>query len=170
MKKSGCAIIALFLAVCASMFVNLLLFAALVGVKGTANVAAVRSLRERDFEEVTRQRGDHCRSEDRGHSAGRHHCAWSSRARSEKTWCRDSRMPWSKPGRTPRSKRWSFRWIARAAKSRPPTCSTTASRNSAKKSPRSSTSTRLERPARITPLVEQAISCATRRLSPVRSA
>ena len=35
MKKSGCAIIALFLAVCASMFVNLLLFAALVGVKGT---------------------------------------------------------------------------------------------------------------------------------------
>ena len=41
MKKSGCAIIALFLAVCASMFVNLLLLAALVGVKGTANVAAV---------------------------------------------------------------------------------------------------------------------------------
>jgi protease-4 len=52
MKKSGCAIIALFLAVCASMFVNLLLFAALVGVKGTANVAAVKVLREREFDEV----------------------------------------------------------------------------------------------------------------------
>ena len=57
MKKSGCAIVALFLAVCASMFVNLLLFAALVGVKGTANVAAIRTLRERDFEEVTVKEG-----------------------------------------------------------------------------------------------------------------
>ena len=57
MKKSGCAIIALFLAVCASMFVNLLLFAALVGVRGTANVAAVRTLREKDFEEVVLKEG-----------------------------------------------------------------------------------------------------------------
>jgi YggT family protein len=32
MKKSGCAIIALFLALCASMFVNLLLFAVVVRV------------------------------------------------------------------------------------------------------------------------------------------
>ena len=52
MKKSGCAIIVLFLAVCASMFVNLLLFGALVGLKGTANVTAVRVTRERDFEEA----------------------------------------------------------------------------------------------------------------------
>jgi protease IV len=52
MKKSGCVIIALFLALCASMFVNLLLFAALVGVRGSANVAGVRVLRERNFEEV----------------------------------------------------------------------------------------------------------------------
>jgi protease-4 len=52
MKKSGCVIIALFLAVCASMFVNLLLFAALLGVKGTANLASVKTLRERAFEEV----------------------------------------------------------------------------------------------------------------------
>jgi protease-4 len=57
MKKSGCAIIALFLAVCASMFVNLLLFAALVGLKGSANVVAVKSLRERDFEEVLVKEG-----------------------------------------------------------------------------------------------------------------
>jgi protease IV len=57
MKKSGCAIIALFVAVCASMFVNLLLFAALVGVKGTANVSAIRTSRERDFEEVILQDG-----------------------------------------------------------------------------------------------------------------
>jgi len=57
MKKSGCAIIAFFLALCASMFVNLLLFAALVGVRGTANVAAVRALHERDFEEVTLKDG-----------------------------------------------------------------------------------------------------------------
>ena len=52
MKKSGCVIIALFLAVCASMFVNLLLFAALVGVKGTPGVAAVKALREKTFEET----------------------------------------------------------------------------------------------------------------------
>ena len=57
MKKSGCAIIALFLAVCASMFVNLLLFAALVGLKGSANVIAVKALRERDFEEVLVKEG-----------------------------------------------------------------------------------------------------------------
>ncbi|HEY5704322.1 MAG TPA: signal peptide peptidase SppA [Terrimicrobiaceae bacterium] len=57
MKKSGCAIVVLFLAVCASMFVNLLLFAALVGVKGAKNVAVVRTLRERDFEEVTLKEG-----------------------------------------------------------------------------------------------------------------
>jgi protease-4 len=58
MKKSGCAIIALFLALCASMFVNLLLFAALVGVRGTTNVASVRALREKDFEEVVIRDGE----------------------------------------------------------------------------------------------------------------
>lgn len=58
MKKSGCAIIALFLALCASMFVNLLLFAALVGVRGTTNVASARALREKDFEEVVIKDGE----------------------------------------------------------------------------------------------------------------
>ena len=52
MKKSGCVIIALFLALCASMFVNLLLFAALAGVKGTPGVATVKALREKHFEET----------------------------------------------------------------------------------------------------------------------
>jgi protease-4 len=56
MKKSGCVIIVLFLAVCGSMFVNLLLFAALVGVKGS-NVAAVKTLREREFDELVVQPG-----------------------------------------------------------------------------------------------------------------
>jgi protease IV len=57
MKKSGCVIIVLFVALCASMFVNLLLFAALVGVRGSANVAAVRGLREKDFEEILVKEG-----------------------------------------------------------------------------------------------------------------
>ena len=52
MKKSGCVIIALFVALCVSMFVNLLLFAALVGVRGSSNVTASRILREKEFEEV----------------------------------------------------------------------------------------------------------------------
>ena len=52
MKKSGCVIIALFVALCVSMFVNLLLFAALVGVRGSSNVTAGRILREKEFEEV----------------------------------------------------------------------------------------------------------------------
>jgi protease IV len=57
MKKSGCVIIALFVALCASMFVNLLLFAALVGVRGSGNVTAGRVLREKDFEEVLVKEG-----------------------------------------------------------------------------------------------------------------
>jgi protease-4 len=57
MKKSGCVIIALFLALCASMFINLLLFAALFGVRGTAKVAAARALREKEFEEVIVKEG-----------------------------------------------------------------------------------------------------------------
>lgn len=57
MKKSGCVIILLFLALCASMFVNLLLFAALVGIRGSGSVAATRGLREREFEEVLVKEG-----------------------------------------------------------------------------------------------------------------
>jgi protease-4 len=56
MKKSGCVIIVLFLAVCGSMFVNLLLFAALVGMKGS-NVASVRTLQEKDFDELVVRQG-----------------------------------------------------------------------------------------------------------------
>ena len=80
MKKSGCVIIALFLAVCASMFVNLLLFAALVGLKGSANVAAVKALRERDFEEVLVKEGTNARSEDCRDSARGHHRPRSRRS------------------------------------------------------------------------------------------
>src|SRR4029450_12168573 len=57
MKKSGCVIIALFIALCASMFVNLLLFAALVGLRGSSNVTAARILREKEFEEVLVKEG-----------------------------------------------------------------------------------------------------------------
>lgn len=57
MKKSGCAIVALFLAVCASMFLNLVLFAVL-GSRGAGAIAAVKVLRERDFEEVVVHEGD----------------------------------------------------------------------------------------------------------------
>lgn len=56
MKKSGCVIIALFLAVCASMFVNLLLFAALVGTKGS-NVASIKTLHAREFDELVVREG-----------------------------------------------------------------------------------------------------------------
>lgn len=51
MKKSGCVIIFLFVAVCGSLFGNLVLLA-LLGVKGAPNVAASRLLQERSFEEV----------------------------------------------------------------------------------------------------------------------
>lgn len=57
MKKSGCAIIILFLAVCASMFVNLLLFAALAGTRGSSSLASVKLVREKDFEEVVVREG-----------------------------------------------------------------------------------------------------------------
>lgn len=56
MKKSGCAIIVLFLAVCASMFLNLIFLAALAG-KGRAGVAS-RVLHEKEFEEVMVRDGD----------------------------------------------------------------------------------------------------------------
>lgn len=52
MKKSGCAIVALFVAVCGSMFVNLLLFTALVGVKGSSNMTGISTIQPEDYEEV----------------------------------------------------------------------------------------------------------------------
>jgi len=57
MKKSGCVILGLFLAVCASMFVNLLLFAAL-GIKSSAGLASMHTLREKTFEEEILREGD----------------------------------------------------------------------------------------------------------------
>ncbi|MCX7869055.1 MAG: signal peptide peptidase SppA [Terrimicrobiaceae bacterium] len=56
MKKSGCAILILFLALCASMFGNLLLVGAL-GVKATPPLGAAGIARERRFEEVSLQPG-----------------------------------------------------------------------------------------------------------------
>lgn len=51
MKKSGCVIVALFLAVCGSMFANVFLLA-LMGIKGTNAVGSARVLVPRSFEEV----------------------------------------------------------------------------------------------------------------------
>lgn len=56
MKKSGCVLIILFVAVCASMFGNLILLA-MLGVQGAPQVAAARILRERNFEEVVVEEG-----------------------------------------------------------------------------------------------------------------
>lgn len=50
MKKSGCVIIALFLAVCVSLFFNVILAASL-GLKKTPNLAAARVLPAKSFEE-----------------------------------------------------------------------------------------------------------------------
>lgn len=57
MKKSGCAIIVLFVAVCASMFLNLLFVAAWAG-KGSRAGVSSRVLHERDYEEVMVKEGD----------------------------------------------------------------------------------------------------------------
>jgi protease-4 len=53
MKKSGCVIVFLFLAVCGSMFVNLVLFAALIGSKGPKGpgLTAVRTLPVKEYDE-----------------------------------------------------------------------------------------------------------------------
>jgi protease IV len=56
MKKSGCVIVILFVAVCTSMFGNLVLLA-LLGVKGAPAMAAARLIRERKFEEIVVQEG-----------------------------------------------------------------------------------------------------------------
>ncbi len=57
MKKSGCVILALFLAVCVSMFGNVLLSAVLVGTKGSAKGASSRSMHHRDYNEVVLRAG-----------------------------------------------------------------------------------------------------------------
>lgn len=54
MKKSGCVIIVLFLAICASMFVNLVLCAALVG---DTTGSGLKVAKEKDFEEALVQEG-----------------------------------------------------------------------------------------------------------------
>ncbi|MFZ4587917.1 MAG: signal peptide peptidase SppA [Terrimicrobiaceae bacterium] len=56
MKKSGCLVAFLFVAVCASLFVNMLLVAAL-GVKGTASMSHVNVLPSQTFEEETIEEG-----------------------------------------------------------------------------------------------------------------
>lgn len=56
MKKSGCVIVALFLAVCGSMFANVFLLA-LMGIKGTNAVGTARVLSPRSFEEVIVEEG-----------------------------------------------------------------------------------------------------------------
>ena len=125
MKKSGCVIIALFVALCVSMFVNLLLFAALVGMRGSSNVTASRILREKEFEEVLVKDGT---------TAGQKIAviplegiiAYNQAVALARTWFKASRMHSSRLAPMPKSKRLSSRWIARAAKLPRPTCSTTA--------------------------------------------
>lgn len=57
MKKSGCVIVALFVAVCGSMFANVFLLA-LLGMKGTTTMGGTaRVLQPRSFEEVIVQEG-----------------------------------------------------------------------------------------------------------------
>lgn len=50
MKKSGCLMVFLFVAVCASMFVNLILLAVL-GSKSTSSLAGIRTIHPKTFEE-----------------------------------------------------------------------------------------------------------------------
>ncbi len=57
MKKSGCVILVLFVAVCASMFANLLLFAAVMGFQGSSQLAGATLIRPRAFEEVVEHEG-----------------------------------------------------------------------------------------------------------------
>lgn len=56
MKKSGCFVIVMFVALCASLFVNLLLMAAL-GTKGRSAMAGVRVLEPKEFQEQILQDG-----------------------------------------------------------------------------------------------------------------
>lgn len=57
MKKSGCLMVAMFVALCASLFVNLLLIAAL-GARGSGGVASVRMAPPKVFEEQVVVEGD----------------------------------------------------------------------------------------------------------------
>lgn len=57
MKKSGCAIVVLFLVLCASLFANLLLFLAMAGSRGGGTLAMGRTERPPRFEEVVIQDG-----------------------------------------------------------------------------------------------------------------
>jgi len=57
MKKSGCLMVFLFVAVCASMFVNLILLA-LLGARGTTGMAGVKILEPKTFEERVLVEGD----------------------------------------------------------------------------------------------------------------
>lgn len=57
MKKSGCLMVFLFVAVCASMFVNLILLA-LLGARGTTGMAGVKILKPKTFEERVLVEGD----------------------------------------------------------------------------------------------------------------
>ncbi len=57
MKKTGCIALLMFVALCASLFVNLLLVAFL-GTKGKSSIAAVRVLQPREFDEQIVQDGD----------------------------------------------------------------------------------------------------------------
>jgi len=57
MKKSGCFVVVMFVALCASLFVNLLLMAAL-GAKGGSSLTSVRVLQPKEFEEQVVQEGE----------------------------------------------------------------------------------------------------------------
>lgn len=57
MKKSGCLMVAMFVALCASLFVNLLLVAAL-GSKGSSAIASVKAAQPQVFEEQVLAEGD----------------------------------------------------------------------------------------------------------------
>ena len=56
MKKSGCLVAFLLVAVCASMFVNLLLLA-LIGTKGASAMAGVKVLPEKEYDEEVLSEG-----------------------------------------------------------------------------------------------------------------
>jgi len=56
MKKSGCLVAFLLVAVCASLFANLVLLA-LLGAKGASSVASVKMLQSRDFNEEVVDKG-----------------------------------------------------------------------------------------------------------------
>jgi uncharacterized membrane protein YgcG len=78
MKKSGCLVAFLLVAVCASMFVNLLLLA-MIGTRGAAAMAGVKVLPQKEYEEVVLAEGEDSHSKIAGDSAG-----WRDRFRSQR--------------------------------------------------------------------------------------